>query len=140
MTWNSRKPSAGRLRGASVLVVEDEPVVALELEAILGDEGARVVGPASDIEESLRLARSARISVALLDVRLARQSITPVAEALARRGVPFVFYSGQTEFDDVRAAWPKAIFIAKPAPSHRLITALSELAPAAPATTGANKR
>ena len=115
------------LRGQAVFVVEDEPVIAMDLAAILFDAGASVVGPCGEADECLELARSAAISIAVLDVRIGRQSVAPVAEALEQRGIPFLFYSGQVETDAVRKAWPEATFVPKPAPTRRLVSALAAL-------------
>ncbi|MGH6955593.1 MAG: response regulator [Caulobacteraceae bacterium] len=132
MTWPVHPESGEALRGRMVLVVEDEPIVALELEAILADEGATVVGPVNDLAEGLRLAEAAGISAALLDVRLGRQTVAPLARALEMRGIPFIFYTGQGEADDVRREWPAALFIAKPAPARSLVAAVQALEPHLP--------
>ena len=82
------------LRGLRILVVEDEMVVAMLLEDMLADLGCEVVGPASRVEEALRLAGSQAIDGAVLDVNVAGAEVYPVAEALAQRGIPFVFATG----------------------------------------------
>jgi DNA-binding response OmpR family regulator len=109
------------------LVVEDEPVVALELETLLTEEGAQVIGPATNVEEGLRLVQNEAITSALLDVRLGRETVAPVAKALQRRGIPFVFYTGQTESDAVRREWPDVVCLDKPATSLSLIRAIERL-------------
>ena len=81
------------LRGARVLIVEDAVLLALELETGLSDAGAEVVGPAYELEEAMNLL-SQPIDAAVLDANLNGLSVTPVAEALAARGVPFVFATG----------------------------------------------
>jgi DNA-binding response OmpR family regulator len=122
---------AGALRGLTVLVVEDEPLIAMELEALLGQEGAAIVGLGCDMAETVRLARSAPLSAALLDVRLGRETVAPVAMALERRGVPFAFYTGQIENDDVHH-WPHAPVIPKPSPGRRLVAVVRSLCEAPP--------
>jgi CheY-like chemotaxis protein len=84
-------PTAGAKR---VLVVEDELMIRMLLEGMLTDLGHTVAAEAGSIEEALSLAKAAEFDVAVLDVNLNSQSITPVAEALMARGVPFVFASG----------------------------------------------
>lgn len=127
MTWRSHSTSPGNLNGLFVLVVEDQPIILLELQALLADHGAQIVGPAADIEESLRLANTAELSSALLDVRLGAQTIAPVARVLEGRGIPFLFYSGQTDTDAVHSEWPDAPFLAKPAPARALVAAIKAL-------------
>ena len=77
-----------------VLVVEDEPVVAMCLEDILDALGCIPVGPASRLSEGLALAENEALDAAILDINLAGERSTPIAEALRARGVPFAFASG----------------------------------------------
>jgi CheY-like chemotaxis protein len=85
------------LSNLKVLVVEDEALVSMLVEDMLGDLGCVVVGPAAEIEEALKLANDADIDAALLDVNLGGRPIFPVADALKARGVPFAFASGYGE-------------------------------------------
>lgn len=85
------------LSSLKVLVVEDEALVSMLVEDMLTDMGCTIVGPAAEIEEALRLAGSAEIDAALLDVNLGGRPIFPVADALKTRGVPFAFASGYGE-------------------------------------------
>jgi len=85
------------LTSLKVLVVEDEALVSMLVEDMLTDLGCAIVGPAAEIEEALRLAGSADIDAALLDVNLGGRPIFPVADALKARGVPFAFASGYGE-------------------------------------------
>jgi PAS domain S-box-containing protein len=82
------------LDGVRLLVVEDEPLVALEIEAELTDAGAVVVGPAGSLEAAMRLIEGEPIDAALLDANLAGKPVDALAAALAARGVPFAFASG----------------------------------------------
>ena len=85
------------LSSLKVLVVEDEALVSMLVEDMLTDLGCTIVGPAAEIEEALRLASSADIDAALLDVNLGGRPIFPVADTLKARGVPFAFASGYGE-------------------------------------------
>ena len=89
-------PAADRptdLRGSRVLIVEDAVLLALELETGLSDAGAEVIGPAYELAEAMALL-DGRIDAAVLDANLNGLSVQPVAEALAARGIPFVFATG----------------------------------------------
>jgi CheY-like chemotaxis protein len=80
-----------------VLVVEDEMMLAMLVEDILGDAGYRVL-KASRVSKALELVEGEeRIHAALLDINLAGKQVFPVAEQLRRQGVPFVFASGYGE-------------------------------------------
>lgn len=86
------------LSGRRVMVVEDESLVAMLLETILGDMGCAVVGPVSNIGDGLRaVASETALDAALLDVNVAGQEVFPIAEALKARGIPFVFSTGYGE-------------------------------------------
>ncbi|WP_427792738.1 response regulator [Brevundimonas diminuta] len=86
------------LSGRRVLIVEDESLVAMLLEAILSDLGCMVVGPESNIGDGLRVVASdVQLDAALLDVNVAGQEVFPVASALKARGIPFVFSTGYGE-------------------------------------------
>jgi CheY-like chemotaxis protein len=82
------------LRGARVLVVEDEPMVSLALQDTLADFGSEVVGAAARLQPALDLARDLSFDVAVLDIDLGGTRIDPVAEAIAARGLPIVFVTG----------------------------------------------
>jgi two-component sensor histidine kinase len=84
------------LKGARVLIVEDAVLLALELETGLSEAGASVIGPAYELEEALALLDQP-IDAAVLDANLNGRSVMPVAEALAARGIPFVFATGYGE-------------------------------------------
>lgn len=87
---------ADSLKGARVLIVEDAVLLALELETGLSEAGAEVIGPAYELEEAMALL-DRPIDAAVLDANLNGRSVTPVAEALAARHVPFVFATGYGE-------------------------------------------
>ena len=84
------------LQGLRVLVVEDETLVAMLLEDMLADHGCEVAATASRIPQALEIIdrEAGALQAAILDVNLAGQPSFPIAEALAERGVPFVFATG----------------------------------------------
>jgi len=82
------------LKGKRILVVDDEPLVAMLVEDLLSAAGAQVVGPAATLAEGLALMCDAVPDGAVLDVNLDGVLVYPLAEALAGAGVPFVFVTG----------------------------------------------
>lgn len=84
----------GRLQGKSVLLVEDEPIVAMLVEDMLAGLGANVVGPAGQVGEAVEIARSAEFDIAVLDVKLGKESSSQVAEVLRQRDIPYVLATG----------------------------------------------
>ena len=83
------------LKGRRVLVVEDEMMIAMLAEDMLGDLGCVVVGPAYGLKGALAMVGETNdIDVALLDINLAGQPAFPVADALRAKGVPMIFTTG----------------------------------------------
>lgn len=114
------------LAGARILVVDDEFMIALDLEMLLLEAGAAQVLTCASLAEGLDAARTAPIDAAVLDVRLGAETSEPVAAALAARAVPFIFYSGQPLAEVMRRAYPGVRLIAKPAPEATLVLAMRE--------------
>ncbi len=83
-----------KLAALRVLVVEDELLAAMELEHLLSREGCSVLGPVPSVERALDLLDRERPDAAILDVNLAGQRVTPVAERLRACGVPFILVTG----------------------------------------------
>jgi CheY-like chemotaxis protein len=94
------------MSGMQVLVVEDEPLIAMSMQMLVEDCGWSVLGPFDDIDTVLKAINAgARVDCALLDCNLKGKVAWPVAEALERMGVPFAFTSGQGARDiDARFA------------------------------------
>jgi CheY-like chemotaxis protein len=102
------------LKGRRVLVVEDETMIAMLVEDMLGDLGCAVVGPAHGLDAAMALAEGGAdeagsgIDAAVLDVNLAGQPVFPLADALRAKGVPLIFSTGYGEsgLRDVDAGAP----------------------------------
>jgi CheY-like chemotaxis protein len=113
-----------RLRGLRVLVVEDEAMVSMLLEDMLGDFGCEIVGPAFSLEQATMLAKSeGTLGAAILDVNLRGNSIYPVAEILLGRGVPFVFATGYGP-ESLEAEWRNYPKLQKPFSAQQVAGAL----------------
>jgi len=80
-----------------ILVVEDELMIRMLLEDMLGELGHTIAAAAARIDEALDVAKTADFDLAILDVNLNGEPISPVADALVARGVPFVFATGYGE-------------------------------------------
>jgi DNA-binding response OmpR family regulator len=116
-----------RLLGSRVLIVEDEVIVAMDLQNTLEDEGAEVVGPAYTLDQAIAFASQADISAAILDLRIGRDSAAPVARLLTARNIPFVFYTGQSRSDLLLSEWPKTRVLSKPSPGLELVAAAAAM-------------
>ena len=105
------KPS---LNGRSILVVEDEYMIADAMRRALEDEGVIVVGPAPSVRKALRLLDAAAdLDGAVLDMNLGDEKAFPVADALQARGIPFLFTTGY-DAAGVAPAWRHVQRLEKP--------------------------
>ncbi len=121
------------LNQVSVLIVEDEPFIALDLAAAVKEARGNVIGPAGSVHEALMLIEQHLVQAAILDVTLSDRDVTPVAELLIERGVPVIFYSGLTLPGALRERYPSACVYRKPAPPVQLLNKLVALMQARPA-------
>ena len=97
------------LQGMRVLVVEDEMLLALDLEDGLREVGCDVVGPAGCVGQAMHLARQERVDAAILDVNVAGETVFPVADILAERQVPFLFATAYAGADELYPADVKSV-------------------------------
>jgi CheY-like chemotaxis protein len=107
------------LDGRSILIIEDEPLIAFELEAAFSTAGASVVS-ASDTTEALRLISESNISAAVVDISLGTEDCSAVCERLAEAGIPFIFYTGDARPDILRK-WPSAPILTKLVDKKRIV-------------------
>jgi DNA-binding response OmpR family regulator len=124
---HNRKIADTPLHGARVLVVEDDTLLLMELESILQDAGAEIVACCRDVKDALTAAEQNGLAAAVLDVRIGQRTIAPIARRLARRGTPFLFYTGQVENDPALAEWSDHIVLSKPARPATIVAAVAHL-------------
>ena len=91
---DTRTTGRSNLHGLSVLVVEDNYVLARDADQALTEAGVLVVGPASSEEHAMALVGSRALQCALVDINLGEGVRFDVADALQKRGVPFAFVTG----------------------------------------------
>lgn len=121
------RPPGGRI---SVLVVEDEVIIAMDLQMMLEDNGYTVLGPAGSIEGALDLLDGTRPDVAVLDGNLRGRPIDSVAERLRSLGIPFVLSSAYDSYTfDGCEALAGVENVRKPVTEARLIAALQRALP-----------
>lgn len=113
------------LAGMRVLLVEDEAIVAIELQAALEDAGAEVQGPYFSLDDAMPVAASERLDAAILDVLVQDVEVFPLADALADREIPFIFHSGHALPHDVKRRFASTPLLMKPASPRSLINQLS---------------
>lgn len=115
------KPLAGK-RG---LVLDDEFLIALDIQQVLEQAGAREVVCAGNVAEALAAIRAERFDLAVLDLRLGQNGNSlPAADALAAAGTPFLFLTGmRTDAEEARN-YPDALVVEKPYDSPALLEAI----------------
>src|SRR3569623_569838 len=109
----------------TVLVVEDEFIIALDLSETVRDLGFRVEGPFADKENAFIAIDQQMPDCAILDVKTADGEVYPLADALADAGVPIIFHSGHVAPVEIAERYPQARACSKPCPPDRLITLIS---------------
>jgi CheY-like chemotaxis protein len=84
------------LSGRRILVVEDEMLIVMMIEGMLDDLGCESVTTAATVDQAVALIKGQVFDAAMLDVNLKGSNSYPVADALAARGVPFFFATGNS--------------------------------------------
>lgn len=129
--YRSAVQHTATLQKPRILIVEDEALLAMMAEDALRDAGAEIVGAAGSVTEALYLiehvTNDGGLDAAVLDIRLNRELVTPVADRLAVLGVPFLFATGYSDAHDMggHAAAP---LLHKPFAINKLVAAVRGLA------------
>lgn len=110
----------------TVLVVEDEFIIALDLSETVQDLGYELEGPFADNANAFQAIEEEMPDCAILDVFTGDGEVYPLADRLAAAGVPIVFHSGHVTPAEVQERYPHALACSKPCPPDRLIDALQE--------------
>ena len=105
----------------TVLVVEDEFIIALDLSETVRDLGYRVEGPYANKDHAFIAIDQEMPDVAILDVMTADGEVFPLADALTEAGVPIIFHSGHVTPREIAERYPDAQAAAKPCPPNMLI-------------------
>ena len=114
-----------RLAGRRILIVEDEALIAIDLEYALEDAGAVLVGIAPDNRTALALLDTEEVDAVLLDYGLADGEAAPTARAARALGVPVVFHSGHASPAQLRSLFADVPVLRKPSPIDLIIDTLA---------------
>jgi DNA-binding response OmpR family regulator len=99
-----------------ILVVEDNPLLAMDIAATVTEFGGDVIGPFDTVAEALRQLKVQLVAGAILDALLIDRDITPLALHLASAGVPLVIYSGTGLPHELAQSRPDLPVVMKPMP------------------------
>lgn len=114
--------SEQNLAGLRLLVLEDEFLIAMDVEQLCRDHGANDISIHKSVAEAMK--DETRFDAAIVDVMLGGESTLPFAAGLRHRGVPFIFASGYTDRTEINSAFPDVTIIGKPYSGDDLIAAL----------------
>lgn len=114
------------LAGLRILIVEDDALVALNLQEFVESLGCTVIGPTGRLAEALDVLDRVPIDGAMLDINLHGEMVYPLAERLAERQIPMLFCSGYAFTQAVPPKFQSYPQVAKPMVEHTLRTAMTE--------------
>jgi DNA-binding response OmpR family regulator len=110
----------------TVLLVEDELFVAMDVQDIIEGAGFDVDGPYVSVREAVAAVHSHLPTAAILDVQLKDGEVFPAADLLRDAGVPIIFHSGHADALALRDRYPSAAVCSKPCSPSALVAAITE--------------
>jgi DNA-binding NtrC family response regulator len=119
------------------MVLEDDVLIAMDMEDFLIGQGCQVVGPISNIEAALEKVETSQLDGAVVDLNLRGELSVPVIEALKSRGIPVIVCSGYAELTGVQDMLADVPMVAKPCDFNALSKILAEKFTAAAAPQSA---
>jgi DNA-binding NtrC family response regulator len=115
------------LKGAPILLVEDDALQALDLAFSLKEAGAIVIGPLANPSDAIPVAREGNCLAAIMDFRLGTSDAIELGEELYRHDTPFIIHTGYDCADMLPEQWRGCKVISKPADIDHLIRTISAL-------------
>lgn len=119
--------STSDLHGVRVLLVEDQMIVAMQIEDMLHAAGCEVVGPVGTLQAAITLAHAEALDAAVLDINLDGEKVYPAAEELQARGIPFILATGYGE-STLPEKWRNQPRLNKPYRREQLVQLLRSVA------------
>jgi CheY-like chemotaxis protein len=108
-----------------LLIVEDHPIIAMDVEFILLQHGAVTIDTAATVAEAMNFIAAARPDAAVLDLNLGASTSLPIAEELHAQAIPFVFTTGYGESAMIPSAIAHVPVVGKPYDTSGLVNALA---------------
>ncbi len=126
MNYAEKVRLQGMLEGLRVLILEDEVLIAMDIEQLCFDHGAVEARIARSLRQVDPQTIGSEIDVAILDLMLGGESTIGFAKLMQAQHVPFVFASGHTDTAAIAAQFPGVVLVGKPYDGNELIRAVAE--------------
>ncbi|MFU0504946.1 response regulator [Pseudaminobacter sp. NGMCC 1.201702] len=124
------------LSGLRILILEDEYLIAMDIEQLCRDHGAADVAIVTRLAEFDGAQAATRFDAAILDIMIGGESTLAFAGEIKENGVPFIFASGYTDTQEIFEAFPGVILVGKPYSGTDLVEALATACGRVPASGG----
>lgn len=111
----------------TILIVEDDPFIAMDLQDTFEYAGYTVLGPVASVTPGLELVNNKKPDAAMLDFNLGRENSLPIAHKLDEKSVPYLFLSGQIDRVVCSGKMAKDKLIAKPFNAEALVARVDEM-------------
>lgn len=120
----SRQTALQEFGGLRILLVEDDLLIAMDMEEVLRDLGCEIIGPFGRLAEALAAGRSQPLDGAIIDLNLRGEMSYPLIEELRRRAIPCVLCSGYVDLPEVRSQLCEIPKLGKPCNHEALVTTM----------------
>jgi DNA-binding response OmpR family regulator len=108
-----------------VLIVEDEALIAMDIESLVERAGYRVLGAVSNVQEGLAVVEREKPTVAVLDINLGRSNVFKLADALTNLGTAIIFVTAHSQ-QVIPDAHKHCAVVAKPFLPETLLAAIAQ--------------
>jgi CheY-like chemotaxis protein len=125
---DNRRGEPVSLTGRTILVVEDESLVALLIQDAIESAGGALIGPCYTFAEAMAAVRTETFDAAVLDVDLSGEDVFPAADELKRRGIPFLFHTAHADRNEIEARFGDVPLCRKPLRMEDLLSVLTRIA------------
>ncbi|MGF9564313.1 response regulator [Neorhizobium sp. JUb45] len=111
----------------TILLLEDDLLLAMDMEDFLDDRGYRIAGPYGRVDQALEAAESMHLDGAVVDLNLHGETSLPVIDLLRQRGVPVIVCSGYAELPELKQKLTGLPLLAKPWNPQKLDLLLNDV-------------
>lgn len=110
----------------TILVAEDEAILAFDLIETVEEAGYIAEGPHRDVSSAMLAFQKQKPDLAILDIRLGENEVFPLAQRMADENIPIIFHSGKCSREEIASRFPRAQALVKPCPPAEVLGALNK--------------